>query len=373
MSVFYKGNKVASGGGTTNVTAHQFTNDVTDIKANASSGSLGVLDTIARADHVHPFSDVEIFADSEKEKSKNLFNKWGNLTFKNGTYGDSGTEYNAVNDEIFVKGDFAWSITPGQKLNVKKGKKYTVSGKLISSSALNGDGDHYARIVLCKNNFNDSNYLGYADVSYTGDAPSGGVSFSFTSVTIPQDVTYVWLILESFSKGGSVNVNNVAYFKDIQVEEGTVATAYSDYCQIVHQGEISGIEKTVTIYDINAIDPEINQGYTSGVVFEGTDSPTAYISNCTNSLYKGLYITLKINSGRYLRTYVPNYGDVNRYSFVGNENTTSNDTLIWGNGMWNYHRLYMLYIKQSVQTTTTVSSLENNSNYCVIKVEGVLK
>ena len=71
MSVFYKGNKVASGGGTTNVTAHQFTNTVTDIKANASSGSLGVLDTIARADHVHPFSDAETFAEAERVKSNN--------------------------------------------------------------------------------------------------------------------------------------------------------------------------------------------------------------------------------------------------------------------------------------------------------------
>lgn len=71
MGAYLGDEKFASGGGTTNVTAHQFTNSTTDIKANASSATLGVLDTIVRADHVHPFSDAETFAESERVKSNN--------------------------------------------------------------------------------------------------------------------------------------------------------------------------------------------------------------------------------------------------------------------------------------------------------------
>ena len=71
MGAYLGDEKFASGGGTINVTAHQFTNSTTDIKANSSSASLGVLDTIVRADHIHPFSDAETFAESERVKSNN--------------------------------------------------------------------------------------------------------------------------------------------------------------------------------------------------------------------------------------------------------------------------------------------------------------
>lgn len=66
--MLYLGRKrIASGGGTTTVTAHQFTNNVSDVKMDGVA-SLGVLDTIVRADHVHP-SDT-----SKADKSSTVTN-----------------------------------------------------------------------------------------------------------------------------------------------------------------------------------------------------------------------------------------------------------------------------------------------------------
>lgn len=90
--------------------------------------------------------------------------------------------------------------------------------------------------------------------------------------------------------GGSPNYAYDFTFSQIQLEQGTVATEYQPYNgAIVHEKEIADVEHVETIYDMSSSDSNINLGYTGGI------QPGTTISNLALSKYK----TLRIWFGNY--------------------------------------------------------------------------
>ena len=179
------------------------------------------------------------FADAERQKTKNLFNKSGNLTY--GSYVSSYyVRYDGSIDSIVAYGRFSSNGNSGQLLNVKPNTTYTVSGILTNATGTpygSGSSARNAVVVIHGLTSNRYKYLVYSDSQVS-------FSFQFTTNSNPNDV---WIEFNADNDSGEATY---AYFKNIQVEEGSTATSYQEYYGvIVHQKEMEGYAQPLAIDD----------------------------------------------------------------------------------------------------------------------------
>ena len=187
-----------------------------------------------------------VFAESERQKSKNLF------------------PYSTITGTEFYQ----------QHLNTPiKAGTYTISA-LVSSS----DTDSDLSSIVFENE--DKSYIITVNLSRN--------SRSSTTFTINQDCSYVTF----FASNSYVNSSGDTFtFSNIQIEEGSVATDYQPYNgAIVHKEEIADVEHIKTIYDMSSSDSNINKGYTAGKQFD--DNATGMPIDLSD--YKKLRLCFKL-------------------------------------------------------------------------------
>ena len=161
------------------------------------------------------------FAESERQKSKNLF------------------PYSTITGTEFYQ----------QHLNTPiKAGTYTISA-LVSSSDTDSD---LSSIV-----FEDEDKIYPETVNLSRNNRSS------TTFTINHDCSYVTFFA---SNSYTNSIGDTFTISDIQIEEGSVATDYQPYNgAIVHEKEIQDVEHIETIYDMSSSNGSINWGKTSGI------------------------------------------------------------------------------------------------------------
>ena len=201
------------------------------------------------------------FANSERQKSKNLFD----LNY-NGTF-NSKTE-TSVSKYIALKSVY--------------GEKITINTNLPQYSFSRGSvGDIYTNIIFKNLKPNTSYTISFTPISVDND-----VNVHFLGVYDVQDklntkVTKTITTDESgrFNTGYGIWIsaqNTTFTVSNVQIEEGSIATDYQPYTgAIVHEKEIADVEHIETIYDMLSSDSNINKGYTAGKQFDdnATDMP----------------------------------------------------------------------------------------------------
>lgn len=185
------------------------------------------------------------FAESEYQKSKNLFNA-PSITLPTGVTYNSST-----NTFTYTSGEVAEGATVFAQLNnvVMPAGNYVYS--FNSTSTITGDTTYIVAKLTSTG--------GYESQIATKVLPAGKVSIPFT---LAED-TYIglcWYYKTGWSAGsapaGSKTISNV------QLEQGSTATDYQPYHgSIVHQGDIA----PVVLYDKNSANANINWGYTNGI------------------------------------------------------------------------------------------------------------
>lgn len=181
------------------------------------------------------------FAESERLKSKNLFDINDTRTNTNGSSAVS-------NNTLNVKGTHAYTYTI-YFVDVKPNTNYTVS----------------ANVEIITNNTNAGVIGIYNEAVSTGIDSFHPNNNSVVGTFNTGDNSKISVIFYSAS-AGSWSASEVN-FSNIQLEEGTVATDYQSYAggQIVRMGDIADVEHVETVYDKNSSDSAINWGYTSGL------------------------------------------------------------------------------------------------------------
>ena len=187
-------------------------------KANSAFEANGTLVKINGENQLTWSAD---FAESERQKSKNLF-PFGSV---------SGTKQ----VQRFI------SLPAGT---------YTLSAIATSS-----DTDANTCLVGF---YNKTDWIG-------GGALARGTRQSIT-VTLAQPT----LSLIFFASNNQPNSEGDTFtYADIQIEKGSAATDYQPYNgAIVHEKEIADVEHIETIYDMSSSDSNINKGYTAGKQFD---------------------------------------------------------------------------------------------------------
>ena len=196
------------------------------------------------------------FAESERQKSKNLFNENKYLssycTYASNKWTTNSTRI-GYNQSIFTNETGATDNRNTSKLPLLKKGTYT----LTMFNAVNNTNDTHINIAL-----------------YNQD---GTINGTFTNVTITTNTTITFTLASDLYLDIRVNgkVGTIS-FDHIQIEEGSTATDYQPYNgAIVHEKELADVEHIETIYDMSSIDSNINKGYTAGKQFDdnATDMP----------------------------------------------------------------------------------------------------
>ena len=205
-----------------------------------------------------------VFAESERQKSKNLLNLTRPAITSN---------VKAYNDHIIINGTVEGYVYPyfssnlPQGVQLKQGNTYTFSRTL-----LRGTGNNSFKIDVSLRNINDT------EIQIV-TIPDGEDSVTFT-IGSNDIAMYACSLL--FTSSATFTD---AYY-GLQIEEGSVATDYQPYNgAIVHEKEIADVEHIETIYDMSSSDGNINWGYTSGIIFK-----TQTISDKNFTKYKRLRV-----------------------------------------------------------------------------------
>lgn len=308
-------NLPTSVGTVVSVNGEEKTSINTDITPIASSENL------ITSGGVHDYPAVT-FAESERQKSKNLF-----TTQDNSKYGSSGT-YNIVDLNSFSlsygSGNMTWSGVEFIINNLKPNTTYNFS-------------------FIC-----DGSY-GLLYFQFYGLNTASAILEVYGDYLIPFNTGDNTSIRISVSSGNNNLENTTFNITNVQLEEGSVATDYQPYNgAIVREKEIADVEHIETIYDMSSSDSNINLGYTGGI------QPGTTISNLALSKYK----TLRIWFG--------NYGNLQYQGFL----TLS----IAGNGSrecqttsWNLN--YQITVNKLDDTSSITNSSGDNCN--IIRIEGV--
>lgn len=186
-----------------------------------------------------------VFADAERQKSKNLFDA-PNITMPTKVTYNSST-----NTFTYTSGEVAEGATAFAQLNnvVMPAGNYVYS--FDSTSTITGDTTYIVAKLTSTGGFGSS--------IKSIIAPAGKVSIPFT-LTEDTYIGLCWYYKTGWSAGsapaGSKTISNV------QLEQGSTATDYQPYYgAIVHQGDIA----PVVLYDKNSANANINWGYTNGI------------------------------------------------------------------------------------------------------------
>lgn len=274
------------------------------------------------------------FAESERQKSKNLINLAKIDRIVNATASYDGTTLTVNSND----GNTAWA---GFKIKVKPNTKYTISGTIHTA--------RYPRVAI----YNTDLSTWYMD---TGTLP------------------YVWTAPDSDRTEYLVLFysQSTSTYSNIQIEEGEVATDYQAYNgATLHEKDAIGVEHYEDLYNMASDDPNINLGQKGGILFKGSTTSATLIKSKTK--YHHLRITLRLNNDdRKLCYIVENNNEMQtRALFTGEAD--------WG-GTWIFHGAVVISKNGDIQgwcnakylkDTTTTDSYNNNSDYYISKIEGV--
>ena len=291
--------------------------------------------------------DKEIeFARNEYKKSKNLLNATtsettlGNMTFSadtsniyfNGSYTDA--------DRCMFN---SWAL--------KKGT-YTLNIEYISGSIT-----RFENILFYL--YKGGSWTQYSEaINLSSSNKAGSVSF-----TLDEDVNDARLSLYQ----NLTNTMTNCVFK-YQIVEGTNSDFdFQPYNgAIVHENEIADVEHIELIYDMSSSDANINQGKTSGVQFNSSN--TNYVTNATASKYKYFYVYVKIVN----QIVCVKMKSDNNASIMAQNYAQSLGTLAMGVLINSYDVIYAHDIRSIFLPSGSFTTHYDNSDYVIIKVEGVL-
>lgn len=310
-------NLPTSVGTVVSVNGEEKTSINTDITPIASSENL------ITSGGVHDYPAVT-FAESERQKSKNLFNKDAIIQGYelNGTTGQ-----NSANSSCYVS----------EYINIQD-----MSSLYISGTRTYGKGFCY---YDSSKTFISTERLG---------ATTG-------KLTPPTNAVYI-------------RINGyLTELDDIQLEQGSIATDYQPYNgAIVHEKDIADVEHIEVLYDKSSSDANINKGLTSGCQFNETSESSVSLENSSTSKYKGLNVyVFAVNQT--LKVYLPvdkaSTEIACRTSFAGQNGAVSDSNILYGALRYSYGYLYPTSIRD--RTLSGENNYQNNSSYYVSKVEGV--
>lgn len=197
-----------------------------------------------------------VFAESERQKSKNLFNENKYLS-SYCTYASNKWTTNSsrigYNQSILTNETGATDNRNTSKLPLLKKGTYTLT------------------IFNTVNNTDDTsiNIAFYNQDGTINGTPTRATITTNTSITFTL-ASDLYLDIRVTGKVGTISFNH------IQIEQGSTVTEYQSYNgAIVHEKEIEDVEHIETIYDMSSSDSNINKGYTAGKQFDdkATDMP----------------------------------------------------------------------------------------------------
>lgn len=199
--------------------------------------------------------DANTFAESERQKSKNLCGlKNTSQTLEAGltcvfneqtqTITLNGSPTSAVDCMREIKNLFS-------SIKNMENKQVTISLIYVSGKWTSGNARYYLGSLDNGSAYNDR----------VGNDLLNREADTIGLYTIPTNNTYDDL---HFYMGAGCVFDN--YVLKVQVEEGTVATDWQPYNgAIVHEGDIADVERIEVIYDRSSSNSNINWGYTSGI------------------------------------------------------------------------------------------------------------
>ena len=296
-------------------------------------------------------AELSGFAESERQKSKNLFNMSSAQLSGTATISINGNTLTVSNN-----GDYGYV---GFTVNVKPNTTYTLSRLLnIVTSGNENTGD----IGI---------YLSNEVVGFKADSSENYITFTTGDET--EITMYFYVIPWGYTGTGAVE------FSNIQLEEGSVVTDYQPYNgAIVHEKDIADVEHVETIYDVKDTQKQIidSVAYTDGLP-NGT-----YTQDLTK--YKALHVYCttegRVDSGSqgafYLRVDLKTtIGENNEYIGVATANSVYG---IINNPAQTELRSMVITINTSKTNITvlTANTFVNNTSeslniYKITKIEGV--
>lgn len=274
------------------------------------------------------------FAESERQKSKNLINLANSYTSVNSTFSYDGTTLTVNSND----GNNGWV---GFKIKVKPNTKYVISGTMHSAK--------YSHIAIYNTSLGTW-YAGAYEIPYVWTTPNS-------------DRTEYLVLFYS---------QDTSAYSNIQIEEGEVATDYQAYGgETLREKDAIGVEHYEDLYNMASDDPNINLGQKGGILFKGSTISATLIKSKTK--YHHLRITVRLNNDdRKLCYIVENNNEMQtRALFAGEAD--------WG-GTWIFHGAVVISKNGGIQgwcnakylkDTTTTDSYNDNSDYYISKIEGV--
>ena len=286
---------------------------------------------------VHDYPAIT-FAESEYNKSKNLFNENKYLS-SYCTYASNKWTTNSnrigYNESILTNETGATDNRNTSKLPLLKKGTYT----LTMFNAVNNTNDTTISIAL-----------------YNQD---GTINGTYTRATITTNTTITFTLASDLYLDIRVtgDVGTIS-FDHIQIEEGSTSTDYQPYYgAIVHQGDIA----TVVLYDKNSADPSINKGYTSGIMSDGVGNVKVSIDF---SPYKKVKIYANLDRMNAVSEYDFTSG-TDQFSILCGDLASSKSNVNYMSG----------YISKTefrpVFAGLGGTAKDNNANYYVYRIEGI--
>lgn len=301
------------------------------------------------------------FAESERQKTKNLFNENIYLsyycTYANGVWTTQDTS-GGFNLSIFTNQVGYKDDRDVSKLPFFKKGTYTITFYNAT------DNTSYTSDAITFASYNSN---GTIISNLTSLGIKNGIADSKT-FTLNEDS---YLDIRRQNNTGTISFNH------IQIEEGTVATDYQEYIGvIVHEKDIEDVEHIKTLYDMSNNSSDINWGYRSGISSTNVDDET-------------------LANGKVLITHpyidLTKYKGVKVYMIAGNETFVAEgynyvyNTYRGGGGgyahSWNYSQsaefdFYMgsteFLFRPRLRTASGELKVLNNQYCYIYKIEGVL-
>ena len=287
-----------------------------------------------------------VFAESERQKSKNLFDYTKTYGYSACTSNGDGS-YN-INVSNFYYPEMRY------KLETKIGQPYSFSA-YINSFTSTSSVYFSARFVYTD---------GKGEETQVQALIGQRVSLTLTPA---KDVDYI--VFRPLRTNVAATTSGVV--SDIQIEEGSIATDYQPYNgAIVHEKEIADVEHIETIYDKSSSDSNINKGYTSGLQFSETTGYSIMEQSQKNK-YKCFRATAHLVNTDLIFEFMNNVDGYARGGFSCQAQWLDNSQICAGNisiSPWGSIPLSNCII----QSGSTVTSKRDDTSYYISKIEGVL-
>lgn len=293
------------------------------------------------------------FAESERQKSKNLFNINNCLYRKSSNLGETGTNITTINSNIRI------TLNPNNLIKVNPNTQYTLS----------------------TNNSNFKYAIGQLTSNKTTLGDSGWQTNSSFTIITSSTTEYLGI---NFGKTDDSEISETDYnnflSSHIQLEEGSVATDYQPYNgAIVHKKEIADVEHIEIVYDMSSSDGNINLGKTSGIVSGGEPI------NIDLSKYKKLIVTYCFFNTGFIKYTIDldsslliNNSIINISQYMGGANSFnqknsegSDGDQYFSNSSVNAEKTAFTHTLSGWFSSGTISARNNNYNSVVVKIEGV--